>query len=150
MNSKYFFIILLLLAGAVIFGFGAKKKQGSSIDRSPNQSNNTTLSTLTPQNKTMGVVEVTLTPENVEPGEEIVFDLAMNNHSIDLDYDYIKIVTLLDDQENEYKPSEWTGNTSGHHVSGKLKFSPIQTQTSSITLKIDGVDNQKETFEWKL
>lgn len=150
MNSKYFFIILLILAGAVIFGFSAKQKQTNTISLSPSQTNKYTIPTLQPQRKTMGVVEVTLTPEDVETGKEIVFDLAMNNHLIDLDYDYTKIVTLLDDKDNEYKPLEWTGNTSGHHISGKLKFSPIQTQTNSITIKLDGVDNQKETFEWEL
>jgi len=147
MNSKYFFIILLILAGAVIFGLSRNQKQTSSASRPSEQTNNINLPSLQPQSKQMGVVEVTLTPENVETGEEIVFGLAMNNHSVDLNYDYTKIVTLLDDQGNEYKPTDWTGNTSGHHISGKLKFSPIQMQTSSITIKIDGVDNKKETFE---
>lgn len=150
MNSKYFFIVLLLLGGGIIFGLTAKQKQGVSALGNSSQSNTTESSSLLAQSKTMGVVEVQLTPESVETGKEVVFDLSMNNHSVDLNYDYTKIVTLVDDQGNEYKPSQWTGNTSGHHVRGKLIFPTIQEKTNDLMVILDGVDNQKETFEWKL
>ena len=151
MNSKIFLFILLILAGAIIFGFTVKRNQPQPEESLSFEGTNTEqLSTLQTQIKTLGAIEVEVTPLSVKPGKAIVFELVMNNHSVDLDYDYTKIVTLMDDQGNSLKPAQWTGNTSGHHIKGELVFSALPERTKELTLTLDGVDNKKETFTWQL
>ncbi|MBU0978552.1 hypothetical protein KKF92_01850 [Patescibacteria group bacterium] len=150
MNSKLFFVILLVFAGAVVFGLTAKPKQGLSTTASPNTQTGTQLSGLSPQTKTMGLVEVEVTPASVTLGKDIVFDVVMNNHSVDLGYDYIRIATLTDDQGNTYKPSEWKRATGGHHIKGELIFPPFSKQPKELTVTFDGVDNKSEIFIWQL
>jgi len=149
MNSRIFFFILLILAGAIIFGFTVKRNQPQPEKAISVEGTNTEqLSTLQTQTKTIGAIEVEVTPISVEPGKDIIFELVMNNHSVDLDYDYTKIVALTDDQGNSLKPTQWTGNTSGHHIKGELVFSALPERTKELTLTLDGVDNKKETFTW--
>lgn len=140
MNSKLFYIILLILAGAIVFGFTIKAKPKITIQE-------TKLST---QSKTMGVVEVKVTPIFVDNNKELVFELIMDNHSIDLSYDYTKIVVLTDNNSNSIYPSNWTGNSSGHHVKGNLVFPAFSKKPKELTLTLNGVDNKLETFNWKL
>ncbi len=151
MNSKMFFFFLLILGGAIIFGFTVKKNKPQPEKAVSVEGVNTQqISRLQTQTKAMGVVEVEVTPVSVEPGKAMVFELVMNNHSVDLDYDYTKIVTLSDNQGNVLKPNQWTGNTSGHHISGELKFAPLSERPKELTLTLDGVDNKTETFHWQL
>jgi len=150
MNSKIFFVILLVLAGVVIFGMTAKSKQEISATASPQTELNTQTSSLTPQTKTMGAVEVEVKPVSTQPGKDIVFELSMNTHSVELNYDYTKITTLTDDLGNSYKPTKWTGGSSGHHLSGQLIFAPFPGNTKELTLTLDGVDNKIESFSWQL
>lgn len=139
MNSKYFFIILLLLGGAVIFGISAKQKQAVSV-----------IPSLQPQNKTMGAVTVEVKPVAVESGENIIFEVSMNTHSVELSYDYTKIATLTDNNGNSYKPTKWTGGNSGHHLTGELVFEPLSETPKVLTLILKSIDNKSETFSWKL
>lgn len=103
MNSKIFFVILIILAGAIIFGTTLKPKNE-----------------LLTQNKTMGVVDVKITPVSV------------------------------DNNDNSAYPSSWTGNSSGHHVEGKLIFPSFSKKPKELTLTLNEVDNKSETFSWKL
>ncbi|MDP2684535.1 MAG: hypothetical protein Q8P20_05795 [bacterium] len=133
MNSKIFFVILIILAGVIIFGTTLKPKNE-----------------LLTQNKTMGVVDVKITPVSVDNNKELVFELVMDNHSIDLSYDYTKIAVLTDNNDNSIYPSSWTGNSSGHHVEGKLLFPSFSKNPKELTLTLNGVDNKIEAFNWKL
>lgn len=140
MNSKLFYIILLILAGAIVFGFTIKAKPKITIQE-------TKLST---QSKIMGVVEVKVTPISVDNNKELEFELIMDNHSVDLSYDYTKIAVLTDNNNNSIYPSSWTGNTSGHHVKGDLIFPSFSIEPKKLTFTLSGVDNEIETFIWKL
>lgn len=149
MNSKLFFIFILVVAAVAVFGLTLKPKQKSSMAASANIQDIAEPKLLT-LHKTMGVVSVEVTPISVETGKELVFDLKMNNHSIDLDYDYTQIASLTDDQGNIYQPTKWTGNSEGHHVSGQLIFPILSDKVKQLTLTLKGVDNKTEDFNWQL
>ena len=54
----------------------------------------------------------------------LIFDVAMNTHSVDLDqYDLGELAVLRDDTSNEYHPVSWDSAPGGHHRSGTLIFS---------------------------
>ncbi|OGC52385.1 hypothetical protein A2982_00825 [candidate division WWE3 bacterium RIFCSPLOWO2_01_FULL_39_13] len=150
MNSKIFFIILLVVAGVVVFGLTAKSKQGLPATKpSPSLDNARGTTTLSSQTKTMGVVEVKITPVSVVSGKDVVFELSLNTHSAELNYDYTQIATLTDDHGNSYKPTQWTGGNSGHHLEGELLFPPFPENPKQLTLTLDGVDNKSEAFTWQ-
>jgi hypothetical protein len=150
MNSKIFFIILLVLAGMVIFGISAKQKQEISEKTSSTIETNVHASGISSQSKTMGAVEVEVKPVSIQPGKDIVFELSMNTHSVELNYDYTQIAMLTDDSGNTYKPTAWTGGSSGHHLSGQLIFASLNGDPKQLTLTLEGVDNETEDFSWQL
>ena len=53
----------------------------------------------------------------------LVFSVAMNTHSVDLDpYDLAALAVLRDDTGNEYYPVSWSAAAGGHHRRGTLAF----------------------------
>jgi len=152
MNSKIFIIILFVLAGAVIFGTSVKQKQETSTNDSSKIETNEQTTALFSQSKTMGAVEVEVKPVSISMGQgkDIVFEVSMNTHSVELNYDYTQIATLSDDRGNSYKPTQWTGGNSGHHLKGELIFAPFPENTKQLTLTLDGVDNKSEDLTWQL
>jgi hypothetical protein len=150
MNTKIFFIILLVLAGAIIFGISAKQRREISATVSVKTETGSQTSSLTPQAKTMGAVEVEIKPVSVAPGQEAVFEISMDTHSVELNYDYTQIATLSGDKGNSYKPITWTGGNSGHHLSGQLIFAPLNGNPKKLTLTLEGIDNETGDFSWEL
>ena len=77
------------------------------------------------------------------------FQIAINTHSVELDFDLTEISTLYDDIGNTYKPSKWDGSApGGHHRNGILKFSEINKNAKSIKLVIN--DGTEREFRWNL
>lgn len=152
MNTKILFILTLIISGVVIFAFTIKTEQTPTQKDSNSKVTQIVPTTklLNPQTKTMGYVEVAIIPTVPIPREKMVFQVSLNTHSVELDYDYTQIVTLSDDQGNTYNPLEWTGGNGGHHLEGDLIFEPLTKGVKIITLNIDGIDNQQVSFEWDL
>lgn len=150
MNSKIFFVLILILAGMVIFGMTVRSKQETAAISSSKATSAVQTSPFAPQTKAMGVVEVEVKPVSIEQDKDMVFELSMNTHSVELNYDYTQIVTLTDDSGKSYKPRQWTGGSSGHHLSGQLFFTPLNGNPKELTLTLDGVDNKVESFSWQL
>ena len=150
MNSKIFFIILLVLAGAVVFGLTTKPKHKLATTTSARTESSNQASTIAPQTKTMGAVEVEITPVSVVSGKDVVFELFLDTHSVELNYDYTQIAVLTDDRGNSYQPTQWTGGRSGHHLEGKLIFAPFPGNQKQLTLTLEGIDNKTENFIWQL
>lgn len=89
-------------------------------------------------------VEFQITP--LAPNE---FQIAMNTHSVDLDFDLTQISTLHDNFGKDYYPFKWDGSEpGGHHREGILKFLPINNNAKSIKLVI--IDSTKREFMWDL
>lgn len=149
MNTKTTFLLFLIITGVGIFSFSRVSQSkpvtalAESIPTSPTQP-------LLSQFITMGQVDVEVTPLLSADLTAPVFELVMNTHSVELAYDYLQLATLTDDQGNSYKPTKWTGNTSGHHVSGQLIFPELSTKPEQLTLTLSGVDNESADFSWSL
>lgn len=74
------------------------------------------------QSDTGGRVTIDVEWTKTENGS-LVFDVAMNTHSVDLDqYDLGKLAVLRDDIGNEYHPVSWHSASGGHHRKGTLAF----------------------------
>ncbi|MDP2953094.1 MAG: hypothetical protein Q8O76_07255, partial [Chloroflexota bacterium] len=91
-----------------------------------------------------------------EKNGNLVFEVGMNTHSVDLDrYDLAKLATLRDDSGKEYLPVSWRAEPGGHHRSGTLTF-PIpdsvgQGKARYLDLVIRDVAGVKErVLKWQL
>ena len=150
MNSKIFFIILLVLAVLVIFWLTAKQKQKLSTTTSVQTGSDAQALIIPSQTKSMGAVEIEVTPVSIVSGKNVIFKLSLNTHSVELDYDFTQIATLTDDQENSFKPIKWTGGNNEHHLEGELIFGPFSVSSKELTLTLNGVDSKVESFSWPL
>ena len=102
------------------------------------------------QSLSAGVVEVEAVPKELSPGREMVFTLDLNNHSMDLSYDYTEMAVVVDEMGNIYKPIKWVGESGEHHVSGDLIFEKLSSKAKSVGLNIKGIDNKNIVFDWEL
>ena len=86
--------------------------------------------------------------------QALVFNVAMDTHSVDLDsYDLKTLSVLRDGQKNEFAPVSWDAPPGGHHRSGTLTFDFPESlqQGQAITLIIRDVSGVPErVFEWAL
>lgn len=87
-----------------------------------------------------------------QPGQPLVFEIALNTHSVDLSDDMVKISLLRDDRGKEYAPLAWEGTApGGHHRQGKLKFAALTTAPKYIELVIKNLAKVSErVFRWDL
>lgn len=103
-----------------------------------------------PQENDDKQVTVVVTPQSLSSSQQVVFQIAMNNHMYDLSNDLAKTAALKDDQGNTYKPISWNGTTGGHHVLGQLIFPQLSNNASQITLTLPGIAGVDRVFNWKL
>lgn len=97
-----------------------------------------------------GTVTVTITPKILNHGSVVVFNVELNTHSVELNYDITKIARLSDDARNIYQPISWTGGKGGHHIRGVLTFPTLNKSAKKVTLTISKIDNQDRIFIWNL
>lgn len=97
-------------------------------------------------------VRVTIVPAQLIPGQSVTFKVQMSTHSVELNYDVVKLSTLKDDTGREYQALKWNGDPPvGHHRNGVLEFPAIFKGAKSITLYIKNIAGVPERiFEWKL
>ena len=98
-----------------------------------------------------GAVAISVTPlELSSTAPEWKFDVVLNTHSVELDWDMVKVTTLVDDAGNSYKPQKWEGAFGGHHREGVLIFTPIVPTPKFIELKIAGDVEPAKSFSWSI
>ena len=100
-------------------------------------------------------VTVEVTPLNLGQGSGTLdFQVALETHSIDLDYDFASISVLRDDAGNDYRAAAWEGPRGGHHLSGVLRFAGAQQIMASsprqLELRIHGVAGMDRSFRWDM
>lgn len=79
------------------------------------------------------------------------FEISLNTHQGDLDFDIVQQSFLMDNKSNKYFPVKWHGGKGGHHISGILIFPAAAKDIENITLVIRDVYGVKERiFEWNL
>lgn len=104
-------------------------------------------STLT---KEFGSIDITIEPDVLLDGNEMVFFMSINTHSGDLDYDWMSLSKLEDDLGNIYKVTNWKGGSGGHHLRGELVFEPLDGQAKEVTLTMMNIDGVTESFSWSI
>lgn len=105
-----------------------------------------------------GAVSVAVTLINLAEAdpETLIFEVAMNTHSVDLSMDLAALATLTTDNGHEVSATLWDAQPGGHHVSGRLSFPTIAGETSllpgarQLTLTIRDVDAPERVFTWQL
>lgn len=71
-------------------------------------------------------------------GDRLIFTVAMNTHSVDLDsYDLGELAVLRDDEGAEYQPVSWDSPPGGHHRQGELSFSPPASLSRGMTTYLE-------------
>lgn len=151
MNSRVFFILLLIVGGVIIFSLTNKpnnkvsSQQNNVVNNRAEEVRGSSTSSLS-QTQDMGAVNVEITPITIVVGEEMVFKLSLNTHSVELNYDYMQIVSLTDDSGNLYQATSWSGESSGHHLEGELVFEPFLKEATKLSLTLNGIDDQNTTF----
>ncbi|MFZ5425117.1 MAG: hypothetical protein ACOZAO_04950 [Patescibacteria group bacterium] len=129
-------ILLLVFLGWVFISNPKAEKPTTSVsDTNP----------LDSKSGTMGAVNVQVTPLSTSN-----FEITLNTHSVELDFDLKKIITLTDNEGNEYQPVSWSGDRGGHHLSGELQFSTMNPQATTIFLTITEIEGEVLKFEWAL
>lgn len=125
----------------------------NTISSSINSSNSLANNSIPSQQQTaiMGSVTVDIEPITLGVAEEKnVFSVAFNTHSVELDFDFTKIIVLEDDLGNTYRALEWTGNRGWHHVSGDIIFSSISKDTKQVTLTVTEIEGLSKSFQWDI
>lgn len=97
-----------------------------------------------------GGLSVEVRPIDFSFGGRSQFEVFLNTHQGDLDFDLNEKAFLIDEKDNQYLPLEWQGGRGGHHISGVLVF-PAVAEAKKIKLIISDVYNIKEReFLWDL
>lgn len=107
------------------------------------------------QSNAEGSVTIDVEWTKAENGS-LIFDVAMNTHSVDLDqYDLGELAVLRDDTGNEYHPVSWNAAAGGHHRSGTLAFplpdSVSQGEAKYVEMVIRDVSGiEARVLKWEL
>jgi len=91
-----------------------------------------------------------------DQSEEVVFEISLNTHSVDLAFDLANLAVLSTDTGINAQAIRWDAPGGGHHVAGKLSF-PARVNGKSLfdgatelKLTIKGVDVPERVFTWVL
>lgn len=111
-----------------------------------NEASNNSLKT---ESKTAGAVEVSATPLLTKSSYE--FDISLNTHATELNYDLTSLSTLTDDKNQSLRSIKWEGDDlGGHHRKGKLIFSGFGQKPKTLSLTINNIDGQDINFKWEI
>lgn len=148
-TKKYIYILIIIIILLFVFFIFYKKTTNKVLipSSSSTRENSQQLQYQT-QTDNNGEIVVEATPKSLSVESEAQFDIVFNTHSVELDYDLVKISQLIDDKGEMYKPISWSGGKGGHHLEGLLIFPPIAESAKQITLTIVGIDNIDRIFSW--
>jgi len=157
------FSVMIIIVGGILTSCGQilEAEQESAIFTGNLKAEQPT--SMPPQQNAMrvdrqGAVEVAITPIEAEPDSDdiIMFEVALNTHSVDLSMDLVGLSTLTTDRGTQLKAASWTGG-SGHHVSGQLAFPKVTPDGTSlfdgaqqIILTIRNIDAPERLFVWQV
>lgn len=103
-----------------------------------------------PQFDDRGQVTVDITPLSLELGKEAKFKVVLDTHSVELSYDLLRVSSLRDDKDSNFKPLSWGGGSGGHHLTGELVFPGLSAKTKSVELIILNISGFDRRFTWNL
>ena len=109
-----------------------------------------TRDSLSGQSSDQGEVVVEAEPLDLESGKQTKFKVTMDTHSVELDYDLMKVSSLVNDQGNTLKPLSWNGGSGGHHLKGELTFPALEQKSKSVELLMANISGFDRRFKWNL
>lgn len=142
MNKKgLIFIISFLVLGAVLLTVLIIRQRTFLIS-------NRGVSSLQTQEKEIQGVGVLVTP--TVQNKEVIFDISMQSHTVELAEDLMQISELKDQSGKVYKALAWEGAPAGgHHRAGLLKFI-LDSKPREITLTIRQFRAEDLIFSWEV
>jgi len=108
---------------------------------------------LAAQRNSAGGVTVAVTPQNLAASAKSWdFKVVLDTHSGELNDDFVKTTTLLDDKGGRHVPVQWEGaGPGGHHREGTLKFNAVTPTPTTIELRITRAgESAPRSFRWQL
>jgi hypothetical protein len=149
-------VSVILFSLVLVFSSGVLQPQAASVQfQEPSAGdiagNDKTLDLQTITNDENSVT-VEVTPLNFEYGKPVVFDVALNTHSVSLDFNVDEISLLRDGLGNANNALRWEGTPpGGHHRNGRLTFPSVPEGAGYIELVLEGISNIPErVFKWSL
>ena len=143
-------ITIAIATGLIVLGLKYALRPNPTLPPANKQESPLSLAT---KEDTGGNVTVKVTPQTLAAGKLPSFSLVFDTHSVDLNFDVVKVSKLSDDTGADYVSPSWDGSPpGGHHRQGKLTFpTPINTLATDITLKFLDISGVPErTFTWKV
>ncbi len=146
-------MIAILIAGCSR-GFTSEGKEAvpaapSPVSSFPNPTNGMV------QSHEGGSVTINVEWQGAED-HSLVFYVALNTHSVDLDnYDLRELAVLRDNGGEEYSPTSWESASGGHHRQGVLHFplpdSLVQGEAEYLEIMIRDVAGiEARVMKWEL
>ncbi len=148
-------IILFALSGLLLAACSSPTGPvpATSNTNSPSSSTTAANASLIQTNDEASVT-VEVTPLNLtdQSASTLDFKIALNTHSVDLNYDLTTIATLSSDTGEKVQPTKWDGPAGGgHHREGTLSFPQLKNRVQSLTLVLRGIAGVPEReFVWKV
>ncbi len=122
------------------------------VNKDPSSSlttNNAGGNNLVTQSKNAGTVNISITP--TLNNSQYEFNIELNTHSVELNYDLVATSFLTNESGQTIKPSSWEGDgPGGHHRKGQLFFLPFPSKPKALNLTISGIGGEGINFRWKL
>ncbi len=107
--------------------------------------------TLLPKASKANGLTVEVIPLPFAFGKDVGFQIKLDTHSGDLDFDLTAVSSLEDSNGILYRPKEWAGSPSGgHHREGILTFPPVLGKPTTLKLVSKGLYDVDRIFEWDL
>ncbi len=152
MNAKQkWSLVATVIIGVLIFIISYKDEKHPVLKSAAQADAEITKQLWEAKNDERGAVAISVVPLELSPtAAEWKFDVTLNTHSIELDWDMVKAVTLVDDRGNSYGPQKWEGALGGHHREGTLIFTPITPTPKSVELRITGGVEPVKSFTWNI
>ncbi len=153
-NKKIFIVLVIIsLILGIIFIFNNRKSGSDSLvseNKIENRYNQEADSKYQTKTDDQANVTIDVTPDLGLERQENIFELSFNTHSVDLNFDFQKIIILRDDLGNIYQAQNWTGGQGGHHLSGEIIFPALNEDAKTIEMEINGVGGVKRVFKWDI
>ncbi len=114
---------------------------GKPVAQQPTQSNDE------------GQVTVAVTPLNLDRQDSpLEFRIALDTHSVPLNYDLAQMATLRTDQGSPVAAQSWDGGRGGHHLRGTLSFPAVNLSGATwVEVDVQGVAGVPDrVFRWPL
>ncbi len=145
--------IIILILGVILI-LNSRKFDTDNPDSGnniKNESNKESINKYQTKTDSQSSVTIEVTPKSIGADkQENIFELSLNTHSVDLNYDFQKVIILKDNLGNKYEALEWTGGEGGHHMDGEIIFPGINKNAKIIEMEIDGVGGVKRSFKWNI